>query len=240
MGRLAKPRLSSQVTPYRNCRSPRGSVRAFPEFLTKGNEGFRQSDVRVLRDCLADHRECPGSPGISTPPTPFGAADRTFIRVNLLLSVAKHSAVAGFSLATRLPMGRLAKPRLSSQVTPYRNCRSPRGSVRAFPEFLTKGNEGFRQSDVRVLRDCLADHRECPGSPGISTPPTPFGAADRTFIRVNLLLSVAKHSAVAGFSLATRLPMGRLAKPRLPPQVTPYRSCRSHRRPVAGLRVDFE
>jgi hypothetical protein len=30
---------------------------------------------------LADHRECPGAPGMSTPPSPFAAADRTFIRV---------------------------------------------------------------------------------------------------------------------------------------------------------------
>jgi len=42
-----------------------------------------------LLGILADHRDCPGSPGVSTPPSPFGAADRTFIRVYLLLSVAK-------------------------------------------------------------------------------------------------------------------------------------------------------
>jgi len=40
--------------------------------------------LRGLAGCLADYRDCPGSPGMSTPPSPFGAADRTFIRVYLL------------------------------------------------------------------------------------------------------------------------------------------------------------
>jgi hypothetical protein len=39
-----------------------------------------QTDLRL---------DCPGSPGMSTSPGPIGAADRTFIRVYLLLSVAK-------------------------------------------------------------------------------------------------------------------------------------------------------
>ena len=63
---------------------------------------------------LADHRDCPGSPGMSIPPSQFGAADRTFIRANPRPSVACLSCL--LLLATRLPMGRLAKPRFSPQL----------------------------------------------------------------------------------------------------------------------------
>jgi hypothetical protein len=42
-----------------------------------------------LPGIFADNRDCPVSPGMSTSPGPIGAADRTFIRVYLLLSVAK-------------------------------------------------------------------------------------------------------------------------------------------------------
>jgi hypothetical protein len=37
---------------------------------------------------LTDDRDCPVSPGMSIPPSPFGAADRTLIRVNPRQSVA--------------------------------------------------------------------------------------------------------------------------------------------------------
>jgi len=46
-------------------------------------ESLNKKAPRALRNLpgiLADHRDCPGSPGMSTPPSPFGAADRTFIR----------------------------------------------------------------------------------------------------------------------------------------------------------------
>jgi len=36
---------------------------------------------------LADHRDCPGSPGMSIPPSQFGAAERTFIRANPWLKI---------------------------------------------------------------------------------------------------------------------------------------------------------
>ncbi len=45
--------------------------------------------VRGLPGRLADYRDCPGSPGMSTPPSPFGAADRTLIRANPRPSVAQ-------------------------------------------------------------------------------------------------------------------------------------------------------
>ncbi len=53
-----------------------------------------------LLGILADHRDCPGSPGMSTPPSPFGAADRTLIRVNPWLSIRLWPAF--FRLQNRL------------------------------------------------------------------------------------------------------------------------------------------
>jgi hypothetical protein len=61
--------------------------------------------------------------------------------------------------ATYLPKGYLTKPRLRLRLR-----FAPLGSG---------------------LPGCLADHRDCPRSPGMSTPPSPCGAAERTFIRDN-------------------------------------------------------
>jgi hypothetical protein len=41
--------------------------------------------LRKLPGILTVNRDCPGSPGMSTSLSPFGAADRTLIRVYLLL-----------------------------------------------------------------------------------------------------------------------------------------------------------
>ena len=52
-------------------------------------------NVYCLPGCLADYRDCPESPGMSTPPSPFGAADRTSIRVHPWL---KHLFCTGCDL----------------------------------------------------------------------------------------------------------------------------------------------
>ena len=63
-------------------------------------ESLNRKAPRALRNLpgiLTDHRDCPGSPGMSTSPSPFGAADRTSIRVNPL-----HPWLAFCCLQSRL------------------------------------------------------------------------------------------------------------------------------------------
>jgi hypothetical protein len=38
-----------------------------------------QARESFLTLCFADYRDCPASPAMCTPPSPFGAADRSFI-----------------------------------------------------------------------------------------------------------------------------------------------------------------
>ena len=59
------------------------------DFVEEESLNKKTRALRNLPGILTDHRDCPGSPGMSTSPGPFGASDRTFIRVYLLLSVAK-------------------------------------------------------------------------------------------------------------------------------------------------------